>query len=745
MSQQNKQAAAPQSLNLQDILYILFRHKWKILTCSALGLTAAAAVFFLYPTMYESQAKLLVRYVVDTSAIDQVESRSTGPASENLINSEVEILTSWDLAMQVASAVGIERLVPKADREAELAQAARSVQLGLNASVLRGTNIITVSYRNADPLMPTIVLKDLLTRYFTKHLEVHRSADAFNFVSQQTDQVRAQLNQTEDALKKLKDAAGIVSLEESVKAVNADLAKTREAIKASETEMAEQNAVLLELEKPLPGQEKKAPGSAFIADDGIVQQYQTIVTQLATLRQSDLELVSRYAQKTEQPDLLDVHARSREMRRKMDPSSSLPSSSTQTETSRMPLRRAFVGAERDEAQALARERYRRQNDTGFSYQGGKKSFDDLVKEAEQDIIKKKINDALVLRATDDELSRLSQLQKLNQTQIDNLEKQRRELELKFPGLASMAPSSSLEDIRSAVSAERARLTAIANERPRLAGIEARIEALKSHLDELQKQSAQLAEVAPQIERLERAKHIEENNYKYFQASLEKARVDEALDPSKMPNISVVQSPSMALKTSREVKKVLLSLAGGGIAVGLAFAFLIELLLDHTVKRPLEIEMLLGTPPMLSIPYFRGRRVLAPFVAHARFPRATRKREPLPCALGARSLHPHVLGSYPRSGYSLLFTQRPHSQAEARRSDRLYTRGRNLHRDSRARRGIVRDRRRKSSYSRHEYQGAGGASLLSWRPSVLSDGSLGGRANPSWRESLSGDRRLARYA
>ena len=86
---------------------MLFRHKWKIIICATIGICAAAAVFFLFPTVYESQAKLLVRYVVDTSAIDQVDSRSTtGPASENLINSEVEILTSSDLAMQVASAVG---------------------------------------------------------------------------------------------------------------------------------------------------------------------------------------------------------------------------------------------------------------------------------------------------------------------------------------------------------------------------------------------------------------------------------------------------------------------------------------------------------------------------------------------------------------------------------------------------------------------------------------------------------------
>ena len=43
------------------------------------------------------------------------------------------------------------------------------------------------------------------------------------------------------------------------------------------------------------------------------------------------------------------------------------------------------------AHALARERYRHQNDSGFSYQAGKKNFDTLVKEAGQDIIQQKIN------------------------------------------------------------------------------------------------------------------------------------------------------------------------------------------------------------------------------------------------------------------------------------------------------------------------------------------------------------------
>ena len=74
------------------------------------------------------------------------------------------------------------------------------------------------------------------------------------------------------------------------------------------------------------------------------------------------------------------------------------------------------------------------------------------------------------------------------------------------------------------------------ERARLAGLEARTKALKSGLSDLQKQMEVLSDFGPRIAQLERTKEIEEKNYKYFQESLEKARVDEALDPSKMPNI-----------------------------------------------------------------------------------------------------------------------------------------------------------------------------------------------------------------
>src|ERR1700751_2199791 len=84
------------SIGLSDILFVLFRQKWKIIFCGLVGLIAASAVYFLAPPPYESEAKLLVRYVMERSAVDGLDNQIKTPTPENqtLLNSEIQILTS---------------------------------------------------------------------------------------------------------------------------------------------------------------------------------------------------------------------------------------------------------------------------------------------------------------------------------------------------------------------------------------------------------------------------------------------------------------------------------------------------------------------------------------------------------------------------------------------------------------------------------------------------------------------------
>jgi succinoglycan biosynthesis transport protein ExoP len=484
---------APRSgLGPYDILFILFKHKWKILLCASVGLLAAAGLYFFLPPMYESQAKLLVRYVVDKSAVDGLDSSSKtmGSPSEGAINSEVEILTSTDLTMQVADAIGVERLAKGAGVKATTADVAQSIFKALKVGPVKETNIISVAYQNEDPKLAMQVLQELVTRYFDKHLEVHRSVGAFDFVTRQTEQLRAELNQTDAELKRLKDTAGVTSLAESTTALASELTNTEGELNSSEAEIASQQARLKEIEKSLLGAEtkesNKTSGPQVSAE--VIREYQTLVAREAQLHQMMTDLLAKFT-----PE--------------------------------------------------------------------------------------------------------NRIVKVKQSQIDALVNQRRDLERKHPDL--------LATVSSATSSDGNRLD-IVSERARLAELQSKRDTLTTRLSSLQQRAKLLSEYGPRIGQLERTKEVQDANYKYLEASLEKARIDETLDPARMPNISVVQRPEMGVRVTRDaLKKIVIGLAAGGLALGTAIALLIELVLDRTVKRPLELETQLRIPLLLSIPNFAG--------------------------------------------------------------------------------------------------------------------------------------------
>jgi uncharacterized protein involved in exopolysaccharide biosynthesis len=475
------------SMSLHGILGILFKHKWKILIFTLAGLGAAQAARSLMPALYESQAKLLVRYVVDRSTVDTLDAnaKTPGPQSENLINSEVEILTSVDLATQVAAALGTDQLVKGSEDKAIENSAARSILLGLTVGAVRGSNIIVVSYKNRDPILAARVLDELVKRYFDKHMEVHRSVGAFEFVGREADRLKVELSQTEERIKELKAKAGIVSLAESNTTLDAELAKGQEELDAAEGELVAQRVRVAEVEKLLTGAETHT-NVPHQPSSEIVREYQALVGRVTYLRQVQAEMLSRYT----------------------------------------PENRMVKG---------------------------------------------------------------------KQAQIDELEKKRRDLEQKFPGLVGT--------VAGAASSQGSGLDLV-TEKSNLAAIEAKTERLRARLSATQERAKLLAELGPQIAQLQRTEEVQEANYKYYSASLEKARVDETLDPSRMPNISVVQKPSVAIKSTTGIRqKIILGLAGGGLGLGIVVALLIELVLDRTIKRREEIETRLRIPLLLSIPYF----------------------------------------------------------------------------------------------------------------------------------------------
>jgi len=488
----NRQTATQDlGITLGDIYYVLFRHKWKIVLCFAAGVLAAAVVFVVDRPLYQSEAKLFIRYVLDSKSLspDMAESRvkSPDPGGANIINSEIEILTSLDLAQQVVDTIGPEKILAKAGGGKDRNMAAALVREGLIVEVPPKSSVIRIVFQHPDPEVVQPVLSQVVDDYFKKHAEIHQAVGTSDdFLTQETDQLRSQLAQTEQELRKARHKAGVISLDDSKKAYTEQISKIRQEIFNAEAELAERQAALKEIAKlstPTP----ETPAVAPEIPAGQIEKYKSLCVRLDLLRKKEQEFLTQFTEQNK-----------------------------------------------------------------------------LVKE-----VREQIAAAQVLK---------------QQIEKEHPELARLVLFLLKPAEQRTGPSVDL-------STEAARTMAL----------ESRIKVLNSQLDQIRSEAGSVDEMEASILELQRKKQLEEANYRYFSVSLEQSRIDEALGAGKISNISRIQAPSPPFRAPLKSSKMMVMLVVGGILCGLAWAFLIEFYLDHSVKRPIEIETKLGLPLFISIP------------------------------------------------------------------------------------------------------------------------------------------------
>src|SRR4051794_17581355 len=155
------------SIGLPDIYYVLFRHKWKILGLSITGISAATVLYFAKPALYRSEAKLFVRYVQDsrmpTAMGENPSIKSPDSRGDNVINSEAEVLTSLDLALQVVDAVGAEKILNKVGGGNDRYTAAAVVRNSLQIEVPKKSDILKIVFQHPDKEVVQAVLQKLIS------------------------------------------------------------------------------------------------------------------------------------------------------------------------------------------------------------------------------------------------------------------------------------------------------------------------------------------------------------------------------------------------------------------------------------------------------------------------------------------------------------------------------------------------------------------------------------------------------
>ncbi len=297
MSNSPQQKASGLNITPGDIIYTLFRHLKKIIFFAVLGVIAGGVVFKLMPLPYVSDAKLLVRYVTESKdfvSLDNSNTVSPGGRGDRVMNAELEILRSSDIALTVAEKLGPQTILEDkgtGSPEDLKIEAASSIAKSMTIGIMgRDSSVIQLSYSHNDPDIAQKVLQTTIEDYLDKHVATHRSSEAFNsFLLQQTDQLKTRLAQTEAELQRARQKAGVINLTDAKITLSQEIARIRQAVFETDAELAEYQSALesfQELQAPLVAAQKENADEDDRQSDGELAVLSKAIEEFEALRSS---------------------------------------------------------------------------------------------------------------------------------------------------------------------------------------------------------------------------------------------------------------------------------------------------------------------------------------------------------------------------------------------------------------------------------------------------------------------------
>ena len=215
-------AANPYELTTREILSILFKERRKLIGVF-LGLAVLVIGFsYTLTPYYEATTRLLVKsgreFQVHSDPNRPVAS-SPQTTKQEIVNSEIQILTSRDLIEAVINQIGADRLYPGSSGwfglgsdAVALESAVRKFYADLRAAPFELSDVIEVGYRNADHDLAVLALGTLVDLYQKKHAEMF-SDPRYKFLEQQTRQYETQLDDITRKITEIKNSESLFDVE----------------------------------------------------------------------------------------------------------------------------------------------------------------------------------------------------------------------------------------------------------------------------------------------------------------------------------------------------------------------------------------------------------------------------------------------------------------------------------------------------------------------------------------------------
>ena len=213
---------------MRDALYVLFRHKIKIVLFFVVASAVIVSYVLLTPPVYESRASLLIKEgreslnVIPTS--DANRALAVSPSLGQDINNEIQILRSPEVYEKLVDAVGLDAILGDdswmlADLNEDQIAILRddivtSLMRNMEIEQVRNTNTIAIMYQAASPGLAHDIVAKMIDIFLDRHIEVHFSEGQYTFYANQAEESQKELKRVEEELAALQNKLNVSSFEE---------------------------------------------------------------------------------------------------------------------------------------------------------------------------------------------------------------------------------------------------------------------------------------------------------------------------------------------------------------------------------------------------------------------------------------------------------------------------------------------------------------------------------------------------
>ena len=198
------------TMSLKDFLTILFKHKWKILITFV---TIVVTISIVTQTLLRStrrRQRFLVKFGRENIYRSEVGQGGSWVSSshEEMVNSEIQVLTSYDLIEKVVKTMDAELLFPAMAKrlldkgrsgESLVAVAVPMFKGSLFVEGVKKSNVIQVSFQHESPRIAAQAVNLLVDFFKEKHLQVHSDPQS-SFLEQQLKAYERCLEESENGL-----------------------------------------------------------------------------------------------------------------------------------------------------------------------------------------------------------------------------------------------------------------------------------------------------------------------------------------------------------------------------------------------------------------------------------------------------------------------------------------------------------------------------------------------------------------